>query len=389
MRFSQRLPVDLAVNTLTRRLAALRRRRVRLIDLTVSNPTAVGLAYDGDELGAALADRALAQHLPRARGLRGARAAVAAAIDGGACYGAGDLLLTCSTSEGYALLFKLLCSPGDQVLVPRPSYPLLELLLRLEGVEAVPYALRYAGGWQIDLAQLRERVSARTRAVVVVNPNNPTGHYLTSAELASLAEVCGRRIALIGDEVFHEYGWSDQPQVRIAEAPEVLSFHLGGLSKLIGLPQLKLGWIGVAGPRAPRQAALRRLEIIADTYLAVGAPVQLAAPRLLALGRPVQRALRSRVRANHQWLSSHLRQTGAPITLLQGAGGWSGVLRLPAPRGEEALALDLLERERVVVHPGYFFDFDGGGSHLIVSLLVPPETLRAGVAAITRLLAGG
>ncbi|MBK8482517.1 MAG: aminotransferase class I/II-fold pyridoxal phosphate-dependent enzyme [Proteobacteria bacterium] len=194
---------------------------------------------------------------------------------------------------------------------------------------------------------------------------------------------------MIGDEVFHEYGWSDQPQVRITTAPEVLSFHLGGLSKLIGLPQLKLGWIAVAGPRAQRQAALRRLEIIADTYLSVGAPVQLAAARLLALGLPVQQALRARVRANRAWLLDHLWQTGAPMTLLEGAGGWSGVLRLPAPRGEEALVLELLERERVVVHPGYFFDFDGGGSHVIVSLLVPPETLRAGVAAIERVLAAG
>lgn len=388
MKFSQRLPLDLAVNPLTRRRAALRRLGVRLLDLTRSDPTAVGLRYDETALAAALANPAVARYAPHPRGLRSARGAVAAVLAGGARYGPRDLLLTCSTSESYALLFKLLCSPGDQVLVPRPSYPLFEWLTRLEGVEAVPYTLHYAGGWQIDLGELRQRLGPRTRAVVVVNPNNPTGNYLSAGELAELAAVCGRRVALIGDEVFHEYGWTDQPQVRIAEASQALTFHLGGLSKLVGLPQLKLGWIGVAGPAALRRAALRRLELIADNYLSVGAPVQLAAPRLLALGELVQQQLRARVRANRDWLVQHLRESGAPISLLEAAGGWSGVLRIPAPRGEEALALDLLDREQLVVHPGYFFDL-GSGSHLVVSLIVPPEVLRAGVAAIERELARG
>lgn len=388
MKFSQRLPAELAVNRLTQRLTALRRRRVPLIDLTRSDPTGVGLAWDGRALVAALADPAIAHYAPHPRGLHTARRAVAATLANGERYSARDLVLTSSTSEGYALLFKLLCSPGDQVLVPRPSYPLFELLTRLEGVEAVPYSLHYADGWQLDLGELRERLGSRTRAVIVVNPNNPTGNYIRAGELAELAALCGRRVALIGDEVFHEYGFTDAPQPRIGDAAQALTFHLGGLSKRVGLPQLKLGWIAVAGPPALRRGALRRLELIADSYLSVATPVQLAAARLLALGTRTQQQLHARVRANRSWLARHLRASGAPMTLLEAEGGWSGVLRLPAPRGEEALVLDLLEREQVVVYPGYFFDL-GAASHVVVSLIVEPDVLRAGIAAIERELARG
>lgn len=346
---------------------AQRARRGPIIDLTASNPTAAGLP----QLSSALPPSPV--YAPDPRGLPEARAA-AAAVHGA---GPDQAILCASTSEAYSWLFKLLCDPGDEVLVPRPCYPLLEDLSALESVRMAPYALRWDGEWHLDPASLR--FSPRTRAVLVVNPGNPTGAYLKAEERDALAAACARNgCALISDEVFSGFpAAEDARRVQtVAAHGDVLSFSLSGLSKLCGLPQLKLAWMVAAGPGA--EAALARLERIADTYLSVGTPVQLAAAELLAKRQDFQGPLRARLAHNRAALQA-ARPAGAPWDVLPAEGGWSAILSVPRARGEEEWALRLLE-EGVLVHPGYFFDFDGG-AHLVVSLL-PEEGLFARAASI-------
>jgi alanine-synthesizing transaminase len=371
---SARLPRDSAPNQLTRTLDAIRAGGTAVRDLTVSNPTVVGLTYPPGLLRSLSSDAGLL-YAPRPFGDERARAAIAAdCARRGAQVSPAQIVLSASTSESYAWLFKLLCSAGDAVLVPRPSYPLFEHLTRLEGVDAAPYGLEFHRRWEVDFSTLAN-APARTRAILLVSPNNPTGSYLTRAEVDRLTALCrDRGWAMIVDEVFADYALqTEAPVTDIAADAGVLTFSLGGLSKSIGLPQLKLGWIVVGGPDEDRGEALDGLELIADTYLSVGTPVQLAAPVLLEEGAAVRAAILDRLRRN--LVTAHDVVRGHPsCALLPVEGGWSAVVRVPATRTEEELVLEVLTREQVLVHPGYFFDFDRE-AFIVFSLLPPPDVL--------------
>lgn len=378
--FSSRVPSDLGPNPIAVAVERLRSAGEEFDDLTISNPTAAGFDYEEDLL-ASLSDGASLRYEPQPFGLRAAREAVAADYARrGVHVPASHVLLTASSSESYALLFKLLCDAGDSVLVPTPSYPLFEHLGRLEAVHVRPYATEFHGLWQLDVESVRGTLDETTRAVLVVSPNNPTGGWLKYDELGLLVELCAERgVALISDEVFADYPIDPAPGAvpSALQRPEALVFSLGGLSKSIGLPQLKLGWIAVGGPAVLVQPALQRLAIIADTYLSVNTPVQHAAPHLLARGFGIRRQIRARVRSNYE----SLRASGARFPacrVLPAEGGWSAVVQTPATVGPDEGVIDLVARARVLVHPGYFFDFPRDG-YLVLSLIPPPDTFASAI----------
>jgi alanine-synthesizing transaminase len=377
--FSARTRWDRRANRLAERLASLRVSGRRLLDLTESNPTRVGLVADDDVLSALSAPESR-RYEPDPFGLPSAREAVARDFARrGHPIDPDRIVLSASTSEAYAFLFKLLCDPGDEVLVPRPGYPLFEFLAELESVVARPYACSWDGEWHLDLPALREELGPRTRAIVLVSPNNPTGAYLKREELEALETLCAERsLALVSDEVFADFSFGPDARrvTSVAGDGAALAFALGGLSKSCGLPQLKLAWTAVGGPEGLRREALARLEIVADTYLSVSTPVQVAAPLLLARRDELQRPIRERTTANLASLRARFRGP-SPASLMAPEGGWSAVLRVPATLSEEDRALRLLERG-VVVHPGYLFDLSGG-TFLVLSLLVPPPDFEEGV----------
>lgn len=401
--FSSRVPGRLEPNRISQAVARARASGGSLLDLTESNPTRVGLVYPPDLLAPLAAPRGLVYD-PTPFGLVEARRAVAAALaQRGVAVDPAHLVLTASTSEAYSLLFKLLCDPGDVVLVPQPSYPLFDQLARLDGIAIAPFSLVYDGVWRIDLPELARTIPPRARALVVVNPNNPTGSFLTREELDAVVTLCRRYdLALIGDEVFAEYplprqnsgeavtggrdgrGPVDSPAPgsppSVLDQGAVLTFALGGLSKSVGLPQLKLAWIALAGPRDEVASALERLEYICDAYLSVATPVQLALPRLLAEGAAVRGQIARRVAANYGRLERLVAAEPA-CRLLAAQGGWYGVIEVPAVRTEEALVMELIERDGVVVHPGYFFDFPRE-AYVVVSLLPEPAVFEEGVRRV-------
>jgi len=377
--FSTRIPSDLTPNRLSQATVRLRAAGAPVVDLTVSNPTTVGLAFDEGVLAPLAADAGLVYE-PEPFGVAEARHAVAAEVARrGAQVAPERIILTTSTSEAYAHLLKLLCEPGDEVLVPAPSYPLFEHLARLDAVRAVPYALDEHGGWAIDTAAVSRAFSPRTRAVFVVNPNNPTGAYLKRRELEALSALCAERsLALVGDEVFFDYPVeAPADRVSVLAGGGALTFALGGLSKSAGLPQVKLGWIAAAGPEALVADGLARLEIVADTYLSVSTLVQHAAAALIEAGAARRALIYARVEQN---LATLRRLAGAhPASrVLPVEGGWSAVIQVPATRSEEDLVLALLEEDHVLVHPGYFFDFPRE-AFIVVSLLPPPAEFAEGV----------
>ena len=379
--FSTRTPPHLAANRLAQALLELQRAGRPIIDLTESNPTRSGFEYPPDLL-APLADARGLAYRPRPFGLIEARRAVAKEYARrGISVPADRIVLTASTSEAYSLLFKLLADPGDDALVPRPSYPLFEHLTRLDGLSVRPYDLEYHGEWSIDMTSVERALTPRTRALLVVNPNNPTGSFVKRDEAVRLVQLCGeRRIALIADEVFADYElepYAASNGGRVMDREEALVFSLGGLSKSVGLPQVKLGWIAVAGPADLVDGALERLEIVCDMYLSVSTPVQAAAAELLERGSPVRAQIRARVAANYRHLVG--RNAAAPACrVLRSEGGWYAVLQVPTLRTEEELVLDLLVSDGVLAHPGYFFDFPRE-SYLVVSLLVPEAEFSEGV----------
>lgn len=384
--FSQRTRWSLQPNRLTERLAMRRRMGRPILDLTESNPTRCRIALPTEETLEAWRAPENLVYEPSPKGLPAAREAVAAFYaEKGVNIHPERIVLTASTSEAYSFLFRLLTDPGDAILVPRPSYPLFEFLAALNDVQLSPYPLRYEPGWRIDIVALGQAITPRTRALIVVNPNNPTGSFIHENERAALIELCRRhQLALISDEVFAEYAFAPQPDSvsSLAGTRDVLTFVLGGISKLLGLPQMKLAWIIASGPEGMVSEALQRLEIIADTYLSVNTPVQRALPRWLKRRDQWTRPIFDRVRANWHYLVEHVRPPHA-CQCLEAEGGWYGVLRIPRTRSEEEWALDLLERDDVLVHPGYFFDFQTE-AHLVVSLLPPPEIFREGIERVRR-----
>lgn len=381
--FSSRLPSTLAANTFSAAIAALRRQGVVLADLTTSNPTKVGLEYP-PELLVPLADVQGASYDPNPFGLPSARQAVGDHLAAsGAPTDPATVVLTASTSEAYSLLFKLLCDPGDSVLTPEPSYPLFELLTRLDGVVSAPYQLEHHGVWSIDRESVAAAAAAdRARAILIVSPNNPTGSMLRSADREWLVAFAREReLALISDEVFSAYPIEPRPDATsLMGEDRVLTFTLGGLSKSAGLPQVKLGWIVVSGPGGQVADALQRLEVICDTYLSVSTPVQVAAEKLIEGGAHIQRQILERIHTNYRVLTTACAQYPA-VRLLPAEGGWCAVVRVPSTIGDEALALRILQEAHVVVHPGYFFDIHQG-THLVVSLLPDPTVFATALAKV-------
>ncbi len=389
--FASRTNWKLEQNRFTQALEAHRRSGKVLLDLTASNPTDCDFEYPKGEILSSFADPRALQYTPESKGMHSAREAVASYYAGrpgfGVCSGSVDperIILTAGTSEAYSYIFRLLCEPGEEVLFPAPSYPLLEYVAGLNDVRLVPYPLQYDHGWQMDIAALRAAVTTRTRAVLVVHPNNPTGSFVSPAEAAALREVCeARGMAIVADEVFLDYAEDSKPHASFAFDTSVtsgtspLTFTLSGLSKISALPQMKLAWLVTSGSEPLVRAALERLEIVADTYLSPGTPVQLAAPKLLGLRDRMQSQLQSRIAANLAHLDSAL--TGQKLlTRLERQGGWYAVLRGPATGPDEELAIRLLQEQSVLVHPGRFFDFPQDG-FLVLSLITPESTFREGV----------
>ncbi len=381
MTFSARTGWDLAANALAARLDAARAAGRLAADLTEANPTRAGLRWPEEALAAALGGPGAAGYDPEPLGALPARSAVAAYLrDRGHAVPEERIILTASTSEAYGFLLKLLCDPGDDVLVPAPAYPLLDLLAGLEGVAVRRYPLRYDGAWHVDLPALEEAVGPRTRAVLVISPANPTGAVLSAEDLRALDARCAARgLALLSDEVFADAAPRGAPSALAAE--RCLAFHLSGLSKVCGLPQLKVGWLAAAGPAALVRAALERLEVIADTYLSVSGPSQRALAALLPARACFLGPLRARLAANRAALAA---RAGGAFDLLRSAGGWSAVLRIGETVDEEALCLALLD-DGVAVQPGFFFDFARNG-HLVLSLLPMPDAFAAGIERLVRRL---
>jgi alanine-synthesizing transaminase len=386
--FSDRTNWKLARNRLTETLDAARAGGVKILDLTVSNPTRVGLRYDEAAILGALSSPRAIDYDPQPKGLRAARDAVAdyyRGQHGVRDFDADRLILTTSTSEGYSYIFRLLCNPGDELLVPKPSYPLFEFLADLEDVKLVPYPLIYDHGWQMDFHSLEKAVTPRTRGVVVVHPNNPTGSYVQAHELSLLNAFCREHEAsLIVDEVFIDYAHDGQPRPSFTANHDALTFTLSGLSKVSALPQMKVAWIAVSGPPSETAPALARLEVIADTYLSMNAPLQWATPAMLDQQKSLQTQLLDRVRGNLAELDRQL--AGQKICERLGVeGGWYAVLRVPVTKSDEDLAIDLLQKKSVLVHPGHFYDFPSDG-YLVLSLITQAPEFGDGVGKILELL---
>ena len=381
--FSERTNWSLTRNRFTEAVEDLRMRGVNFLDLTASNPTRVALTYDSAAILHALQSPRALDYDPEPKGLLSAREAVvryyheasSAALD------PQDIVLTASTSEGYSYVFRLLCNAGDELLVPKPSYPLFEFLADLHDVKLVPYPLIYDHGWQMDFHSMQKALTPRTRGVVIVHPNNPTGSYVKATEFASLNDFCrSHELALIVDEVFLDYSLDSQSHSTFATNRDVLTFTLSGLSKISALPQMKVAWIVTSGPNDLVGTAIARLEIIADTYLSMNAPVQWAIPTLLEQRSDIQRQLMERVHANLQELDRQLALQKSSQRL-QVEGGWYAVLRVPVTQSDEQLSIDLVRQKSVLVHPGHFYDFESDG-YLVLSLIPQVNDFREGVSRV-------
>lgn len=382
--FADRTSWNLTPNRLAEALAQHRAKNKPLFDLTVSNPTECGFVYDNDAILRALSNPAATIYQPEPRGLATARRAIAEYYgQRGFDVTAEDILLTTSTSEAYSFVFRLLCNPGDELLIPAPSYPLFDFLADIQDVKLIRYPLFYDHGWEIDFHALEQAITQRTRGVIVVHPNNPTGHYTNSAAMKRLNGICfPNNMAIIADEVFLDFALTQQPHPSFAANRNALTFTMSGLSKMAGLPQMKAAWLITSGPEQWKSQACERLEVIADAYLSMSAPIQLATPSFLQQRGGFQKQLIARVRGNLRELDRQIAAQNS-CSRLEIEGGWYVVLRVPATRPDEDLAVDLLESSGVYVHPGHFYDFPSDG-YLVASLITPEPDFAEG---IRRLLA--
>ncbi len=384
--FANRTNWNLTTNRLSQALTAARKSGRELLDLTASNPTECGFRYDASSILKAFINPGSLHYHPEPRGLKVARQAICdyyaareskISID--------DLILTTSTSEAYSFTFRLLCNPGEELLIPSPSYPLFEFLADLQDVKLVPYPLVYDHGWQIDFHALSVAITGATRGIIVVNPNNPTGHFTKQTEIAELNRICAEHdLAIIADEVFLDFGLEDSASSSFIGNSPALTFTMSGLSKISGLPQMKVAWEAVSGPEKKKREALARLEVIADTYLSMNAPIQLATPVLLAQRDAFQQQVLDRVRANLEELDLQIADQNY-CSRLHVEGGWYAVLRVPATRSDEDLALELLEEHGVYVHPGHFYDFPSDGN-LVVSLITREQEFERGIGILLAVL---
>jgi aspartate/methionine/tyrosine aminotransferase len=377
--FAKRTNWDLTPNRLSEALAAHRAAGKPLLDLTVSNPTECGFSYDSKAILEALSNPAALRYEPNPRGLESARRAVAGYYASRSeVVSVEDIFLTTSTSEGYSYVFRTLCDPGDEVLIPSPSYPLFDFLAEIQDVKLVRYPLIYDYGWQIDFHALEQAITARTRAVIVVHPNNPTGHFTKPSEMTKLNAICSaRQMAIIADEVFLDFALDGDRAASFAANSDALTFTMSGLSKIAGLPQMKAAWLIVSGAQNLKKEVIARLEVIADTYLSANAPVQLAMLVFLEQRQNFQQQLLVRVRGNLAELDKQLAGQNA-CSRLAVEGGWYAVLRVPATRSDEELAIEVLIAEGVSVHPGHFYEFPADG-YLVLSLLTPEQTFAKGL----------
>ena len=384
--FAARTNWNLAENRLTLALAEHRRSGRPLFDLTLSNPTECGFTYDESAILAALHSPASLRYEPAAQGLLSAREAVAAYYrQNNANIPPSDLFLTTSTSEAYSYLFRLLCNPGDEILVPSPSYPLFDFLADINDVRLIRYPLLYDHGWQLDLSSFERAITPRTRAAIVVHPNNPTGHYTKPNEQSQLSALCAKNnLAIIADEVFLDFPLQGIAGPTFAAQNAALTFTLSGISKLCGLPQMKSAWLAISGPL--KNDARVRLEVIADSYLSMNAPIQHALPALLAIRFAFQSQLLARVRANLAALDEQLAAQ-SQCSRLTFEAGWNVVLRVPAAGSDEELALALLAQQSVLVHPGHFYDFTQDG-YLVLSLIVPEKAFAEGTHRLLKYFSG-
>ena len=386
--FASRTNWRLEPNWFARAIEARQASGQSIIDLTASNPTACGFKYPEREILEAISDPRALRYAPEPKGIQSARETVAAYYAGARRFGGAGgsidperIVLASGTSEAYSHVFRLLCEPGDEVLVPAPSYPLFQYLADTNDVRLGHYPLFYDHGWHIDFDALKKAATERTRAVLVVHPNNPTGSFVKEREVQQLSELCStRHMAIVADEVFLDFADAGVRPPSFAFEQQVLTFTLSGLSKICALPQMKLAWMIASGPAAQPNAAIERLEIIADTYLSVGTPVQLALPRLLGLRGELQSQLRARIQANLTTLDTALAKH-PHVTRLEREGGWYTLLRAPNTQSGEEFAIALLEMRGVLVHPGQFFDF-GREGFLVVSLIAPAEEFRRGIGAL-------
>jgi len=380
--FSSRVGHGAVRNQLAGGLDRRRAAGLPVIDLTLSNPTRAGIEYPPGLLVPMADDRSL-RYDPEPFGMLTAREAVSADFARrGLAIPASRTVLTASTSEAYSLLLKLLCDPGDMVLAPRPSYPLVEHLTDFEGVSLAHYHLDFHGRWEVDIEDLRTKAgSGRTRAIIMINPNNPTGSTVTDSELDAIAAIAVEHdLALISDEVFADYPIDGPLPASALRQGTALTFALGGLSKSAGLPQVKLGWIAVGGPGPTVDAALDRLETICDAYLSVSTPVQVAAADLLSGGATVRAQVQSRIRQNYSQLTA-IASANQACSVLPCEAGWYAVVQVPSTDSEDAIVLGLLEQTGVLVHPGYFFDFERE-AFIVISLLPEPQVFAAAVQAV-------
>jgi aspartate/methionine/tyrosine aminotransferase len=377
--FAKRTNWNMTPNRLSEALAAHRAAGKPLIDLTGSNPTECGFEYDSAAILDALRNPAALSYESNPKGLESARRSVAGYYAArNHDVSAEDIILTTSTSEAYSYVFRTLCNPGDELLIPSPSYPLFDFLADIQDVSLVRYPLLYDHGWHIDFHALEQAITPRTRGVIVVHPNNPTGNFVNSGEMSKLNAICSaREMAIIADEVFLDFALAENRPASFAANRGALTFTLSGLSKICGLPQMKVAWVVVSGPQQWKSEALTRLEIIADTYLSVNAPVQLAIPKFLEQRHTFQKQVISRVRRNLAELDRQLDAQTA-CSRLTVEGGWCAVLRVPATRCDEELALGLLASKGLSLHPGHFYDFSSDG-FLVVSLITHETAFSQGI----------